>query len=274
VYIAYSANEVIQDILDYKPQILRAHPPYLRLVAEAMKDRGVKPVSLKALFTGGAVLDEPTRQYLESFFERDVFMNYAANEIGPISWECVKKDGMHIVSDLVIVEVVRDGEPAKPGEPGEIVVTGLINYVMPLIRYRMGDVGILAEERCSCGRGFPLLHSHEGRLVDCFALPNGRTVTPKTIMTAVQGTPGVSRYRVVQENRQKVLVELMRRSTDPKVSQDDLITRCRAVLSDDVDIEVVVRGREQLKAKFRPVISRLTVDQEPRWTEPYHKTMN
>ena len=126
------------------------------------------------------------------------------------------------------------------------------------------------------------IHLHDCRLCqqqlanlqEAKTLPDGKTVSPKTIMTAVQGTPGVSRYRVVQESRSKVTIELMRRKNDPEVSIEELIDRCRNVLGDEVEINVVARGRENLKAKFRPVISKLTVDREPRWTEPYQKSLD
>lgn len=179
-----------------------------------------------------------------------------------------KKEGYHIDADQLIMEVVRGNEHAASGERGEIVVTALLNYAMPLIRYRVGDVGIFHEETCSCGRSLPMLKSIEGRLVDCFTLSNGRKVTPKLIMNAIQGTHGVTRYQVVQESVNKVTIELMRRENDPEVSVDELIFRCRNVLGDDVEIEVFTGDRRNLKAKFRPVISRLTANGEPRWVKP------
>jgi phenylacetate-CoA ligase len=139
---------------------------------------------------------------------------------------------------------------------------------MPLVRYRIGDLGILGDVQCPCGRGFPLLRSVEGRIADCFQLPNGTLVTPKTIATAVQGTPGVSRYQVVQESMNKIKIDLMSGKSDPNISIDELKSRCYKVLGDSVEIEVSIGDRKGLKAKFRPVISKLTVAAELRWTKP------
>jgi phenylacetate-CoA ligase len=164
------------------------------------------------------------------------------------------------------MEVVKGDEPVLPGEQGEIVVTNLMNYAMPLIRYRVGDIGTLGKEPCSCGRGLPLLKSIEGRKADCFTLPGNRLVTPRTIMTTIQGTPGVSRYQAVQESTTEVRIELMGR--DDLVSKNELAARCREVLGQGVSVEVSVTDRKNVRAKFRPVISRLTVAEEPRWTAP------
>lgn len=139
---------------------------------------------------------------------------------------------------------------------------------MPLIRYRMGDIGILDGDSCSCGRGLSLLKSVEGRAVDYFTLPDGRKITPKEIMTVIQGEPGVSRYQAVQENERKVTIELMRKQDDPEVSTKDLMARCKQIFGEEVEIEVFVGTRENLKAKFRPVISKLTVSGETRWIKP------
>jgi len=267
-YITYSADDVILDIIEYQPKVLIGNPSYLRLIAETINDMGIRDFHPKVLRSRGEVLDEPTRKFLESSFGREVFDQYGANEVGSISWECRRKEGQHIDADLLILEIVRDGEPVGPCERGEIVVTGLLNYAMPLIRYRVGDIGILDDEQCSCGRSLPLLKSIEGRAVDCFTLPDGRNVTPKVIMTAIQGTPGVSRYQAVQESRNKVTIELMKYKNDPDVSISELTARCHEVLGENMEIEVFVGTRENLKAKFRPVISKLRVSEEPRWTSP------
>jgi len=267
-YIAYSAEEIIPDIIEYKPGVLGGNASYLRLVAEAIVEKHVENIRPKALISWGEVLDEPTRKFLESSFGCEVFNSYGAYEVGSIAFDCQRKEALHICEDFVVLEVVRDGEPVGPGEPGEIVVTGLLNYAMPLIRYRVGDIGILDSEQCPCGRSFHLLKSVEGRAIDCFILPDGRKVTPKAIMDAIQGVPGVSRYQAVQKSINKVRIELMRREGDPEVSVEELVARCREVLGGNVKIEVFFGDRKGLKSKFRPVISKLTVAVDQRWTRP------
>jgi len=268
VTIGSEANEVLTQVLKFDPKLIRGTPSYLRLLAEAMAERGIESLGDKVVRTEGEVADEETRRYLESSFKCNVFDEYSSWDFGNGAWQCTKREGYHIDADLLILEVVRGNERASPGERGEIVVTNLLNYAMPLIRYRVGDIGVLDDKACSCGRGLPLLKSIEGRTADCFALPGGRLITPRTIMTVIQGTPGVSRYQAVQESMNQVRIELMRGSNEPGVSKDGLVARCHDVLGEDVTIEVSIADRKNLKAKFRPVISKLTVAQEPRWTAP------
>jgi phenylacetate-CoA ligase len=268
VTVGSDANEVLTQILEFDPKLIRGTPSYLRLLAEAMAERGIEGLGDKVVRTEGEVTDEETRRYLESSFKCKVFDEYSSWDFGNGAWQCTKREGYHIDADLLILEVVRGNEQVSPGERGEIVVTNLLNYAMPLIRYRVGDIGVLDDKTCSCGRGLPLLKSIEGREADCFTLPSGQLVTPRTIMTVIQGTPGVSRYQAVQESMNQVRIELMRRGNEPDVSKDELVARCHNILGEDIEIEVSITDRKNLKAKFRPVISKPTVAEEPRWTIP------
>ena len=74
---------------------------------------------------------------------------------------------MHAHPLAGVTEILRpDGTPAPPGEMGEVVLTGLVNYAMPLIRYRVGDTARFATESCPCGRGMPVIEEIGGRLDD------------------------------------------------------------------------------------------------------------
>ncbi|MCX8183056.1 MAG: hypothetical protein N3F08_01350 [Crenarchaeota archaeon] len=68
---------------------------------------------------------------METVFECDVFDEYSTWDFGHGAWERVEREGCHIDADFLIMEIIRDGEPAAPGEQGEIVVTGLLNYTIP-----------------------------------------------------------------------------------------------------------------------------------------------
>ena len=257
------ANQVLTHMLRFDPKLVRGSPSYLRLLAEAMADRGVDGVADKVVRTEGELTDDVTRRYLESSFKCRVFDEYSSWDFGNGAWECTRREGYHIDADMLIMEVVRGGEQASAGERGEIVVTNLLNYAMPLIRYRVGDLGILDDKYCSCGRGLPLLKSIEGRMADCFALPRGQLIAPRTIMTAIQASPGVSRYQAVQESMSQVRIQLMKRKSEPDAPNEELVARCRRILGEDVEIEVSSTERTNFRAKFRPVISKVRVAEEP-----------
>jgi phenylacetate-CoA ligase len=92
--------------------------------------------------------------------------------LGPVASECPEGQ-LHINAERFIVEIVQDGIPVPPGVEGEIVITDLVNYGFPMIRYATGDIGIIGAKPCSCGRCLPVLEKISGRAFDYIPSPSG-----------------------------------------------------------------------------------------------------
>jgi phenylacetate-CoA ligase len=136
---------------------------------------------------------------------------YGCEEVSLIACECERHEGLHVNADSVLVELIRDGRPAPPGTPGSIVVTDLSNFAMPLVRYLIGDVGILSRERCTCGRGSVRLESIEGREADYVVTADGRLISGISLTEnfAVL-VPGVAQIQIVQERLRQFLFRIVR----------------------------------------------------------------
>jgi phenylacetate-CoA ligase len=144
---------------------------------------------------------------IEEVVGQPVYDQYGTSEFNRMAWQCREKRGYHLDADSVIVEILNEsGQPARPGEVGRIVATGLINRMMPLIRYELGDLAVASDRRCSCGRSLPMIERIEGRLKDVFVLPDGGKRTPREMLEPFASIDGVEQYRVtIQDPR---LVEL------------------------------------------------------------------
>src|SRR5262249_51381361 len=118
-------------------------------------------------------------------------------------------DGLHTMAEGLYIEVVRGYTPARSGESGDILVTDLLNLAMPLIRYRIGDVGSWLEGPCACGRGLPRLAAVGGRVTGFLIGADGRLVSGVFLNTYLvahrtslgqvqihQDTAGVICYRI------------------------------------------------------------------------------
>ena len=116
---------------------------------------------------------------------------YGAQEFNRVGWDCSEHQTMHLDADSVVLEVLDpDGDrPLAPGEEGELVLTGLHNDLMPLVRYRIGDAGRLVEGPCGCGRALPLFEITEGRLDDILSLPDGRRIGPRVLAPRIEQVP-------------------------------------------------------------------------------------
>jgi phenylacetate-CoA ligase len=160
-----------------RPVFMYGYSSALHRFAKFLDENGIdgSSLNLKVIICTSEVLYEHQRKLLEKVFGCRAINEYGAAEVGIIAFEC-PEGGIHITSENVFLEILADGKPVKDGEMGEVVITGLRNYGMPLIRYRLGDLATISYEKCSCGRGLPLLKSINGRDNDLVICENGKVM--------------------------------------------------------------------------------------------------
>jgi len=191
-----------------KPQLLSAYGIGLELIAEAVVSAGISDIRPRVVYTSGTALSPRGRLLAERAFGRKPLDVYAANEVGPIAWECPAQPGaLHLNDDVQITELLDDqGNPAAPGEVGQVVVTQLMCHTQPLIRYRIGDLARLRTESCSCGRGLRLMSPVLGRTQHTIRAPDGRTLNTVVVSAIMGGVPEIKRYQVRQTGPRDLLL--------------------------------------------------------------------
>ena len=154
------------------PSLLWGHAHGLYLLAKFVERKGIKNIIPKGIYSAGMVLHESERKKIEEVFKCIIQDRYGCEELGLIASECKRREGLHINTDCHYVEILdKEGKPVRPGERGYITITDLTNYAMPLIRYRIEDIGIFSGKKCSCGREQPMIEKVEGRLADFLITP-------------------------------------------------------------------------------------------------------
>jgi phenylacetate-CoA ligase len=152
------------------------------------------------VITTAMVLHSWQRRVIEEVFACPVTNRYGCEEVSLIACECERHQGLHVNADGVHVELLRDGRPALPGEPGSVVVTDLSNRAMPILRYQVGDVAVWSDKRCGCGRGLPLLERLEGREADYVVTASGELISGISLTeNFALRVPGVAQLQIVQE---------------------------------------------------------------------------
>lgn len=255
----------------FQPACLYGYPSSLALLAEHAIARGrpLRLPKLKAIFVTGEVCYPHHRETLRSYFGVPVVSGYGSREAGFIAHEC-PAGNMHITAENVIVEVMparvgcadhasasdarSEEQPAPP--TGEIVITHLDAYGMPLIRYRTGDVGRLKPGRCACGRGLPMLDVVAGRTTDFIHLPSGVIKHALSVIYPLRSMSGVRQFRVTQHADYSVKVQIVP-VCDDLISPARVARRLHPVLGEDIDIEVecVTHIPSAESGKYRYVIS-------------------
>lgn len=200
-------ENIVRELRAARPHIIIAMPGILGRAADYINQHGIQDIRPRVVIVGGEVLTRPLRARLEQAFGPCVFEHYGSHEFPLMAWQCRQGGGMHVVDDGVILEVLRDdGQPAEPGERGEVVVTNLHAYAMPFIRYRIGDIATRGEAPCSCGQPFSTIRGIEGRVLDSFPLPDGRVVHPYEFLMLMPGgwDRWIMQYQLLQERRDRI----------------------------------------------------------------------
>ena len=169
---------------------------------------------------------------------------------------------MHITAEDIIVEIVdRNGQVLPPGESGEIVVTHLATRDFPFIRYRTGDVGVLDDQSCSCGRGLPLLKEIQGRTTDFVVAQDGTVLHGLALIYVMRELPGIVEFKIIQESLQRVRVQIVVKEDYSRDSETRIVEVFHERLGQDVqvDIEYVDEIAPEKSGKFRYVVSRVAV---------------
>ena len=171
--------------------------------AEYVNNNHLDEIKLKSVITVSEVLYEHQRQSIEKAFQCRVFNFYGAREVGLIASECKQHQGLHINAENLYVEVLNAaGRPVSDGELGEIAVTDLSNYAMPLLRYLIGDHAVLSGRVCPCERGLPLIKQVIGRVADMIALPDGNFLHGTIFVNFMWNfTEEVERFRLEQHTK-------------------------------------------------------------------------
>lgn len=192
-------EKMIQKISAYKPTVLTSYTSILLELARKVSEHPeLLPERVPYVCSFGEMLTPSVRRFLADTFRAEVYNRYGAGEVGAIALECDRHDGMHVNSESVVVEVVDEkGKALPPGQHGRIIVTDLLNYNMPFIRYDMGDRGVLTNEPCACGLETPRMWL-EGRY-SAYLTFGGRIIHHLEFDGALDGFMGVIlQYQIVK----------------------------------------------------------------------------
>lgn len=258
----YDPPDALLDALEaFRPQIVTAYPSVLLRLGRALRERPRPDLRPRFVLTNSEVLTPGARAELRETWKAPVYQFYDCHECNLIAWDCPAGFGLHCNEDVAIIEVLRDGRPVAVGERGEIAITSLFSYAMPLLRFQLGDVARRGPKPCPCGAPFATLQAVEGRMVDFFRLPGGRWMHPFRLIQDLDGDGGewVHQYRLVQEREDRIVFSVV--PAAGATPQRLEAFRRHAVDALGPLVEVVARFVDALEpgpgGKFRPALSLL-----------------
>lgn len=220
-------------IRTYRPACVYGYASSLALLSRHVLHRGLPPGGLgsdrlRAVFVTGEVLLEPDREAIASAFGSPVVIEYGSRDGGLTALGC-PAGRLHVPQENVIVELLDpQGEPVQPGEVGEVVITHLETFAMPIIRYRTGDLareaadsnssasatvrGNSPDHRCACGLALAALAEVRGRLTDQIVCRDGdrlRRMHALALIYVLRDADGIRQFRVTQPSLDRLDVDIV-----------------------------------------------------------------
>jgi len=261
ISVFHSIEKKIELLKKFKPRILESLATDLYLIARYIKEKDIKNITPDITVSNGELLDDYMRKYITNVFGVDHFDVYGCMELRRIAWECPKHEGYHIDIDSMVVQFLDDnGEEVSAGEKGRIVLTGLFNHAMPLIRYDIGDIGIPSNHRCSCGRGLPMMKIIQGKLMDFIVTSEGQLLSPHIFKRVLMEIEGIELFKLIQLTKEKIKILIVKNNKYTNENNVKILKIFKRLLGENVlvDIqfvdEIKRRGR-----KYKVIESRLNL---------------
>jgi phenylacetate-CoA ligase len=203
-------------------------PSFLMTILEKAKEMGYTSgdgLSLQVGLVTGEMFPEALRTRFRDEFGVQVRQCYGTADVGSLGYECHEANGMH-VPDEILLEMVdpATGDPVPAGAIGEVVVT-LPNRTYPLVRFATGDLSILSDDPCPCGRTSPRLLKLVGRL-DQVTKVKGMFVHPEQVTQLAGKVAEISSAQfVVTRTDHEDNMEMRIVLKNPAAASDALIAR-------------------------------------------------
>lgn len=241
--------------------LLTSFPSTLTTFALFLRRQGLEAPRLRAIISSGETLFEHQRALAEEVFGCRVFNRYGNMEVGDIAHECEVHDGLHVNAERVHVEIERD--PSLPDGTGDIVVTDLDNWSMPILRYRTEDLGRWHEAPtdCPCGRPLPRLAEVQGRRYDVIVDRHGKPYNGLVFEDLGSGAEGVAQFQCVQKSVERLVYRVvpLPGHTAEQI-RASILARSRLSIGPEIfqiDVEIVDEIAPSKSGKLHQIVSEL-----------------
>jgi phenylacetate-CoA ligase len=264
---------MIRKLKRWRPILVDGYAESLNFLAHYVQTHGLEGVHPKGIISSAQVLPDQSREIIGQAFGCGVFDKYGSREFSGIAYECEAHAGHHVVAESYVVEILKDGAPAKPGEMGEVVITDLNNFCMPLIRYRVGDLAVAVDDAapCACGRGLPRIGKIEGRVQAIIVGQNGAYLPGTFFAHLFKDYDHVVRqYQVIQDEAGAVTLRVVKALRFDGAAFEEVLALLRRYLGEGTRIDVQFTDRIEMvrTGKQQGSISRLKIDlQSADWRE-------
>lgn len=245
----------IEKLNAFKPKIIEGYPLSIYRLADHIVTHSAQlSFTPTGLSTSSENFTPKQRRIMEDAFGCRVFDQYGSAESVVFASEC-EHGNMHIEPEYGVLEILTPGGEIIPEGSGELIATTLMNDAMPLIRYRIGDLGEIIKSNCPCGRATKILKELHGK-VGAVIINEGRQASTAAIAIAFEYLEGIKNAQIIQNKPGVVTVKLVKRDGFNPKSADFMVWELKKMLGDtlQISVEYVAEIPPEHNGKYKMVI--------------------
>jgi phenylacetate-CoA ligase len=251
-----------------RPKLIIAYAQSIYELAQFAEREQIAVAKQSAIVTSSEMLHPFMRAKVEQIFGCMIYDRYGCREVGDIASECQAHAGMHVFPWTNYVEIVDDqGMPVPAGVEGNILVTCLTNAAMPMIRYDIGDRGVLSSSStCSCGRSGQILARVLGRDTDQIRRRDGTLIDEGYFSGFLSYKDWVRKYQIIQKDYDRIVYRIVKAEADYAPHElDEIVDGIRTLMGAEcrVEFEFLDDIPASSSGKYRYTISEVPQHSEP-----------
>lgn len=232
--------EYVHTINQWKPEVILAYTQSIFELSRFIKEENLEIFSPGGIVVSAGTLYNDWRKEIEEVFRCPVINQYGSRETPGIAVSCAEDSQLHINTFMNYVEVVDDQDNTLPcGIDGNILVTSLINKSMPILRYKIGDIGALSTKKeCKCGRNLPCLMHVTGRTVNVFKRRDGAKIDGEYFTHLFYGIAQIEKFQVIQKDYEEIEINLQVTEKLIEKKEKEIKNNVRVVMGENCNVEI------------------------------------
>jgi len=250
----------------YKPSYLKGYSSMVYLFALFVSEKKLdgKKLKLKMVKCTSESIPDYQRAFIETEFNCPVVSEYGAAEAGIIAFECPQKN-YHIMADCYYIEFKNIKGISTNLK--KVIVTDLHNYITPIIRYDIGDLGLPSDKECGCEIKLPLLKELIGRTSSVVMAENGKLFHSIIFYYIMKGLEsmggGVKQFKVYQKTPSKLVLEIVKGNNFSESTISYIDDKIKQYLGENmlIDYQFVENITREESGKIRDFVSELSIDE-------------
>lgn len=219
--------------------VLKSMPSDLANLAWLIRSEGLPFPPVDHLFTDSEKLDEPTRKFVEEVFGCKAIDYYATTEVGVVAFQSEESNGKyHINDDAVLAETKAN--PQLDESDCDLIVTGLVNFTTPIIRYQIGDIVTPGDRHPVGDIPFSTVERIHGKYLDFIVGTDGKIVSSHAVKQNLTHLKGIRRFQVIQREQTALTIYIAPDANWSSSIEEEIVRLFRRDFGPEMRLEILM----------------------------------